>query len=561
MMATEVPPDDKRNASVSSAPDYNLASEHDAADLAKLGYKQELRRNFTMIEIFGIAFSIMGLLPSIASTLAYSIPAGPVGLVWGWFIASGLIFVVGLAIADLGSAMPTAGGLYWWTHFFASAKWRNPLCFLVGYSNTLGLVGGLCSIDYGFALMFLSVIVVARDGNWTPTNGDIYGTFLACVLCHGILASIMSKIMGKLQTVFVVMNFILIFATVIALPIGTKNRNDGHYIFAQTENSTTWPTGWAFMLSWLSPIWTIGAFDSCVHMSEEASNATKAVPFGILMSIGSCWFFGFILVIVIAACINPDLSSVMESPFGQPMAQIYYDALGKNGTLGMMSLLMIVQFLMGLSILVAASRQSWAFSRDGALPFSKFFRPISQKFGYIPLRTIWGCVVLAAVLGLLSLIAPAAAQALFSLAVAGNNLAWLIPIMSRVVWGQARFKPGPFHTGRFSIPIAWASIIFLVFGIILSMFPVGGPDPTPSAMNYTVVINSAVWFGALTYYYIDARKWFTGPKITINTDDLTEEQKQAIRDDGLEVKGLDGVNRAVSVSGSGSGSDALEKAA
>ena len=49
---------------------------------AKLGYKQELRRNFTMIEVFGIAFSIMGLLPSIASTLAYSIPAGPVGMVW-----------------------------------------------------------------------------------------------------------------------------------------------------------------------------------------------------------------------------------------------------------------------------------------------------------------------------------------------------------------------------------------------------------------------------------------------------------------------------------------------
>ena len=113
-----------------SAPTYEhgLASEDDAAVLAKLGYKQELRRNFTMIEIFGIAFSIMGLLPSIASTLAYSIPAGPVGMVWGWFLASGLIFVVGLAMADLGSAMPTSGGLYWWTHFFASPKTRNPLC-------------------------------------------------------------------------------------------------------------------------------------------------------------------------------------------------------------------------------------------------------------------------------------------------------------------------------------------------------------------------------------------------------------------------------------------------
>ena len=113
-----------------SAPAYEhaLASEDDVAVLARLGYKQELRRNFTMIEVFGIAFSIMGLVPSIASTLAYSIPAGPVGMVWGWFLASGLIFVVGLAMADLGSAMPTSGGLYWWTHFFASPKTRNPLC-------------------------------------------------------------------------------------------------------------------------------------------------------------------------------------------------------------------------------------------------------------------------------------------------------------------------------------------------------------------------------------------------------------------------------------------------
>lgn len=79
---------------------------------------------------------------------------------------------------------------------------------------------------------------------------------------------------------------------------------------------------------------------------------------------------------------------------------------------------------MGISILVAASRQSWAFSRDGALPFSRFFRPISERFGFIPVRTTVGCAVLAAVLGLLCLIAPAAASALFSLAVAGNNLAW-----------------------------------------------------------------------------------------------------------------------------------------
>jgi amino acid transporter len=386
--------------------------------------------------------------------------------------------------------------------------------------------------------MFLSVIVIARDGSWSPTNGTIYGVFLATVASHALIASTMAKIMGKLQTVFVFMNFVLIFATIIALPVGTKSRNSASFIFTQVDNLTTWPAGWAHMLAWLSPIWTIGAFDSCVHMSEEAANATKAVPYGILMSIGSCWVFGWILCIVIAACMNPDPSTLLGSPFGQPMAQIYYDALGKDGALGMMALLMIVQYLMGVSILVAASRQSWAFSRDGALPFSRFFRRISTTFGHIPLRTTIGCALLAAILGLLCLIAPAAAAALFSLAVAGNNLAWGVPILARLVWGQAKFTPGPFYTGRFSIPIAWTAIIFLTFGILLCMFPVGGPDPTAETMNYTCVINSAVWGGALAYYAFDARKWFKGPVVTIDVAQLSAEQENVLREQqGLKLEG------------------------
>jgi len=52
--------------------------------LASLGYKQEFRREFTGLETFGIAFSIIGLLPSIASVLSYSIPnGGAAAMVWG----------------------------------------------------------------------------------------------------------------------------------------------------------------------------------------------------------------------------------------------------------------------------------------------------------------------------------------------------------------------------------------------------------------------------------------------------------------------------------------------
>ncbi|CAK7266660.1 GABA-specific high-affinity permease [Sporothrix epigloea] len=512
-------PVDHKAVAANVADGTDLGSAADAELLAKLGYKQELKRNFSTLEVFGIAFSIMGLLPSIASTLAFSLPAGPAGMVWSWFAASACIFMVGLAMADLGSAMPTSGGLYYWTHYYASPRTRNYLSFLVGYSNSLGLIGGLCSIDYGFALMFCSVIVIARDGEWTPSNGVVYAVFFACVVTHGILASVLNKVMNRMQTVAVALNMILIAATIIALPIGMKNaRNDGKFIFATLDNLTTWPKGWTFMLAWLSPIWTIGAFDSCVHMSEEAANAAKAVPLGILSSIGMCWGFGFIIVIVLAACMDPNIDNLLSTPFGQPMAQIYYDALGKKGTLGFMSFLFIVQYLMGVSILVAASRQAWAFSRDGALPFSRYFRKINKSLGYIPLHTIWGCVVVAVLLGLLCLIAPAAASALFSLAVAGNNLAWGTPILARLIWGESRFQPGAFYTGRFSKPIAIFSVVFLIYGIILCMFPSSGPDPNLQSMNYTVVINMAVWGGASLYYLIDARKWFEGPRMTLDQD-------------------------------------------
>ncbi|PWY70213.1 amino acid transporter [Aspergillus heteromorphus CBS 117.55] len=497
--------------------------------LAAMGYKQELRRHYSTVQVFAIAFSIMGLLPSIASTLSYSVPAGPVGMVWvwmylfaatcRWFAASVFIFIVALAMADLASAMPTAGGLYFWTHYFSGEKWKNPLSFVVGYSNSIGLIGGVCSIDYGFATMLLSIISIARDGNWTASRPVLYGTYVACVVVHGFIAIFCARIMPKIQSACIFSNIGLVLATALALPIGKAVRggqiNSGDYIFGHSENLTTWPQGWTFMLAWLSPIWTIGAFDSCVHMSEEASHAARAVPLGIIWSAGLCGLLGFISLAIIAAVIDPDLNAVLNSSFGQPMAQIYYDALGKSGALGFMVVVAVVQFFMGLSLVVAASRQSWAFSRDGALPFSSFFRHVSKRIRFQPVRMVCAVVVISIILGLLSLIDNAAASALFSLAVAGNDLAWLVPILCRLIWGKDRFRPGEFYTGWLSKPIAITAVVYLAFVIILSMFPTEGPNPSPQDMNYTVVINGSLWLGAMLYYVVYARKVYKGPQMTV----------------------------------------------
>lgn len=125
--------------------------DEDDAKLEALGYKQELKRSFSMFETFGLAFSIIGLLPSIAATLIYGLTAGPAGLVWGWFSCASLVLMIGIALGELASAIPTTGGLYYWTFYYAPKEYRKYLSFLIAYANTLGNIGGkLSGNDFRF---------------------------------------------------------------------------------------------------------------------------------------------------------------------------------------------------------------------------------------------------------------------------------------------------------------------------------------------------------------------------------------------------------------------------
>lgn len=162
---------------------------HDEELLADIGYKQELRSHYSTLQVFGIAFSIMGLLPSITTTLNTGLESSPAGLVWGWFCAGPFILLIGLAMTFLGSALPTSGGFYYWTNYYAPDSVRVPLSFLIGVCNTTGLCSGLCAISYGFAgevwcvafmslisigqyLMACSILIAASRQTWAFARDD-----------------------------------------------------------------------------------------------------------------------------------------------------------------------------------------------------------------------------------------------------------------------------------------------------------------------------------------------------------------------------------------------------
>ncbi|GMM31706.1 hypothetical protein DAMA08_044510 [Martiniozyma asiatica (nom. inval.)] len=491
----------------------------DVGLLKEIGYKQELKRRFSTFQIFGISYSIMGILPSVASIAGTGLPSGPAGFLWSWMIASFFILSIGISMSELASSIPTSGGLYYWTYYYSPEKFRTPLSFLIGVSNTMALAAGAVSVAYGNAEEILAAVYMAHDGKFSITPGKTYGVFAACIIFQGIATCASSANVALLQTISSVCHTGLLILYLIAIPIGTKvNRggfNDAGFIFGKVENYSNWPTGWQFCLSMMTAVWTIGAFDSCVHMSEEAKNATHGVPIGICGSITACGILGWVIIVVINACINPNLDEVISTPIGFPMAQLFQDSMGRKWAIALMSLMAACQWLMGSSLITACSRQIWAFARDDGLPFAKYVKVVNPTLK-VPIRAVIMACVIGLAIGCLCLAGSAASNALFTMYIAGCYLVWCTPIFLKMTTGKHKFKPGKFYLGdRLSYINNCISVLWGAFILILCMFP-ANRNPDKSDMNYTVVLTVGIWILAIAWFFTYKYKYFHGPKSNVD---------------------------------------------
>ncbi|EMD30994.1 hypothetical protein CERSUDRAFT_127671 [Gelatoporia subvermispora B] len=515
--------------------DGSTTADRDAAALAKLGYKQEFKRAFTPLEVFGLGFSIIGLFPSIASVLVFAIPnGGPVALIWGWTICLFFLLFIGLALAELGSAAPTSGGLYYWTYTFASPRWRRVLSWVVGYSNTIGNIAGLASIDWGCAVQVMAAVNIGSNMTFVPTTQQTYGVYVALLICHASVASLGTPIIARLQGIYIWFNVLLCLAVIIALPVSTPKefRNSASYAFGGFANFYGWPDGFAFILSFLAPLWTIGGFDAGVHTSEEASNARTAVPWAIVSSVVIAGILGWDINVVIMFYMGTDLDNIMASPIGQPMATILFNSLGQKGTLAMWSIVVIIQFFMGSSIVRAlhmplSLHVTSSILADRLLPpnFRLLARrrpaflihtiPHESSHG-APVNCVWASAFVAALLGLLPFAGGAASSAIFSLAIMGQYVAYSIPISSRFLGGKA-WVPGPFSLGRLGLPVAIIAVCWMAFSAVTLAFPTT-PAPTGPTMNYMIVVMGGWIALCLVYFYFPKYggvHWFDGPRANL----------------------------------------------
>ncbi|GJM93961.1 hypothetical protein PR202_ga10564 [Eleusine coracana subsp. coracana] len=107
---------DDEAAAAAAAAIYDNAGEGDDLKLRLLGYKPQLKRDLSVVSNFAVTFNIVSVMTGVTTLFGTGLQfGGPVTMVWGWPIAGVFTLVVGLAMAEICSAYPTSGGLYFWS--------------------------------------------------------------------------------------------------------------------------------------------------------------------------------------------------------------------------------------------------------------------------------------------------------------------------------------------------------------------------------------------------------------------------------------------------------------
>jgi amino acid transporter len=529
------------------------AQKTDTEKLHDLGYAQELKRGMGAFSNFAVSFTIISILSGCLTLFGYGmVVGGPASAAYGWPLVGILVTFVSLAMAEICSSYPTAGGLYYWAAKIApknGAAWA----WFTGWFNFLGQVAVTAGIDFGFAAFFCAFLNIAFDVE--VTRLILVLAYTGVLAVHGLMNTFGIKLVALLNDVSVwwhVAGVLIIFGILFVVPdhhtsfgtiFGFKQSTNPDQLFpAGFVNGTGFSTGlfgstiYIFVIGMLLAQYTLTGYDASAHMTEETHDADVSGPNGIWRSVVVSVIFGYILLMGVWSAVqgakgfNNALGFQLATGNVAAPAQIFLDAVGKGGAIFMLLIVLGAQFFCGMSSVTANSRMIYAFSRDGALPGSKWWHTVSKRTR-TPTNGIWLAVVLAWLL-----VAPAywrgsvvAYFAVTSIAVIGLYIAYVLPTYLRLRAGDA-FQPGRWNLGRWSKPIGTVAVVWVVFICIVLMMPQFSPGglgiKTIDALNYAPIAVAIVIGFAGIYWVVSARKWFKGPKVMGTPEELAAIEKE-----------------------------------
>ncbi|MFI0447254.1 amino acid permease [Actinomadura sp. 6N118] len=476
----------------------------DEKRLHELGYAQELNRSMSGFSNFAVSFTIISVLSGCLTSYTIGLSGGgPVVITWGWLFVGAMTLLVALAMAEVCSSYPTAGGLYYWAAKLApsnSAAWS----WFTGWFNFIGQVAVTAAIVYGSAA-FLNPLLDLQFG-YSVSLGHTFILFTVILAAHALINQFGVKLVALLGNVSVWWHVVGVAVVVGVLVVKPAKHQSAEFVFTEFVNGTGWQYGgYAALIGLLLAQYTMTGYDASAHMTEETRDAARSGPKGIVNSVLVSVVAGWILLLGVTFAIQDYDKSLTGGP-----AEIFVAATGETTGKLLILVSFVAQFFCGMASVTANSRMIYAFSRDGALPFSRIWHAINKRTR-TPTNAIWLAAGGAWVLALPAIWNKTAYLAVTSVAVIGLYIAYVIPTFLRLLQGD-RFQRGPWHLGKWGRPIGIVAVVWVVFISVLFMLPPVNPI-TKDTFNYAPLAVLVVLGGAGVWWLVSARRWFTGPKV------------------------------------------------
>lgn len=510
----------------------------DKKELNKFGYAQELLRSMGGFSNFAISFSIISILTGAVSLYGHGLTYGGPGMMgYGWPLVALFVLLIAAALAELASAIPTAGALYHWASVLANKRWG----WYTAWINLIGQIGIVAGIDYSAALFadpLLSDVFA-----YTSTDTTILITFIVILITHGICNHIGIRMVARLNDFSAWYHIVIAAGLVVTLALFTKSDlQPVSYLFKVGETFSDKPYAFAFLIGLLQAQWTFTGYDASAHTIEETVNPRIRAPWGIFTSVAYSFVFGFIMLAFVTLSIkDAGAATAADNAF------IYVISEALGGTFGkiILWLITLAMWFCGLSSITSFSRMMYAFSRDKGMPLSRHWAEISKKYR-TPAKAIWLSVALSFLLAfidyIIKIIHPDATYGtlvfLTAVSVVGLYVAYGIPIFLKLLaQRKGLFQPkhlGPWNLGKYSNIVAVLSLLWIVFISVIMMIP---PNQNAAYAMFGMMLILVIMDFA---YY---RKHFEGPQAALRTS-IADLQR---REQELELSSGQGTGSATTL--------------
>jgi amino acid transporter len=511
----------------------------DERQLADLGYKQELHRAWSSFTNFAISFTIISVLAGPVTNFSFAWNAGgPAGIAIGWPILCFFVLLVAFSMAELTSAMPTAGGPYWWAAKLGGKGWS----WFTGWFNIVGLIGIVAGVGYGAAIFLQALLslyglnVIGINFATTNPSTILHETFLLFLIILvlytvvNIFADRLLAIFNNISVWWHVLGVLVIIALIVFVP---SHHASLGFVFGHRLNNTGFHGGaigggffWLYVLpiGFILTMYTQTGYDASAHTAEETRGAAIAAAQGVWRSVFFSAIAGWALLLALLFAAN-HVDAINKAGGGS--IPVVETALTSAAAKAVLLIFTIGQLFCGAAGLTSASRTWYAFSRDRGMPGWRLFRRLNQQ--RVPLYAVLAVSIAALIITIPAYFGsktgvPWAYFAITAICTVGLYLAYIIPVYLRLRMGD-RFQPGAWNLGRH---YRWVNIggiafvVLVVYALDIPTVSTGVPwnsGFTWTAVNYSplvllVGIIVAIW------WQLGAKNKYDGPVRTIDTDEL-----------------------------------------